>query len=147
MVKKIVFIIGCFQDLKSGKFTVYSQWLAMTAGILCFLGGLFSLLSNFIFSIIAIAIGPVILLLEISAFRKCCPTSPNCDKFINFFIAHKTRIALYFGLCILMFLSNTVSSVWIFNLSGLLLLFTAILYGIALSKGEEPKKHVSGQQI
>ncbi|KAJ1984368.1 Golgi apparatus membrane protein tvp18 [Dimargaris verticillata] len=92
--------MGLKEEFLSGKFTVYAQWSALIAMILLIVLGAVTLFSHIVFSALSIAIGVLIIPLEMPLCIKVsdmivCPTSPKFDAFIKFFDDSWFRFGLY----------------------------------------------------
>ncbi|KAJ1968263.1 Golgi apparatus membrane protein tvp18 [Dispira parvispora] len=87
--------MGFKEEFLAGKFTVYAQWSALIAMILLIVLGAVTFFTHVIFSALAIAIGVLIIPLEIPIFLKICPTTPGFDKFVKVFDNAWLRFAAY----------------------------------------------------
>ncbi|ORX75270.1 golgi apparatus membrane protein TVP18 [Basidiobolus meristosporus CBS 931.73] len=123
-------------DLKSGKFSVYAQWVAMLSALLLIILGIVEFLRVPIFSILGFVFTVLIIFMEISFLTKCCPTSPTFDNFIKKLSGSHIRAGVYLVFAIVMWLS-LIQHFNVLFIPALTLTFTAIFYATGYFKGQE----------
>ncbi|OUM58940.1 hypothetical protein PIROE2DRAFT_15675 [Piromyces sp. E2] len=114
------------KELTSGQCTIYGQ---------CILG-LFTPAYERLQGIIDLAVGCVIILLEIPIFLKCVPSSPKFDEIIKFFEKNSMRACLYAGIAVVNWFFE-IKSFSGFVIPTVTITGSAISYGIATFKNEE----------
>lgn len=130
----------CMGEIKSGKFSIYAQWMSWLSIILCISIGLGSLIDNFIFAVISVAEGGFIFLLEMTFVTKIIR---GTDKILAISTNIKWKAAVYIGLFILnlRFGMALWASILITNtmllLNASVLTLAGIFWVVAWYKGEE----------
>ncbi|ORY06993.1 hypothetical protein K493DRAFT_310391 [Basidiobolus meristosporus CBS 931.73] len=123
-------------ELKSGKFSIYAQWVGLLSAILLIIFGIIELLTVPIFSILGFIFAVLIIFMEISFLTKCCPTSPGFDGFIKKLSGNHIRAGVYAVFAIIMWVS-LVSRFTVLFIAALTLTITAIFYATGFFKGQE----------
>ncbi|KAI9146079.1 hypothetical protein BKA69DRAFT_322713 [Paraphysoderma sedebokerense] len=124
-------------DLKSGKFTVYAQWMSYLSVLFLIIFGISNLFSTLIiFALIALCEAAVMFLMELPFFAKCCPTGPRMQSCIAFFEGNWLRAALYAAFAFMMWLSLMVAASGLI-VSAVTLTICAICYALAGFKHQE----------
>lgn len=96
-------------EIKSGKFGIYGQWLALISAVTFIFTGFFNLFGMLIlFAIFGWVFTFIILIIEVAFFQKCCPTSDNFNNFISKFENNFYRSGLYTAMAIIMWFSTSV---------------------------------------
>ncbi|KAJ3305951.1 Golgi apparatus membrane protein tvp18 [Kappamyces sp. JEL0829] len=124
---------GFMNEVKSGKMSVYGQWLGWLSGILLIIFGITQILSVPVFAILAFVEGAFIFLLECPFVTQCLR---NTDRIIAISKDNRIKCGIYVVFATLMWLSlvQTVNSILISAISQTA---AAVCYGIAVYRGEE----------
>ncbi|KCV68262.1 hypothetical protein H696_05184 [Fonticula alba] len=127
--------MGCLDELRSGQFSIYGQWVAIASIVLLFIFSLVNIIGTLIiFAILGIVISIFMLLIEIPFFTVCCKT-PLIMKSTAFFDKLWVRSILYlaFGALMMCTVAIKVSTLIV---PAITLLAAALLYMTALCKRE-----------
>ncbi|KAK9764728.1 Golgi apparatus membrane protein tvp18 [Basidiobolus ranarum] len=128
--------MGFASELKSGKFSIYAQWVGLLSAILLIIFGIIEMLTIPIFAILALIFAVLIIFMEISFLTKCCPTSPVFDDFIKKLSGNHIRAGVYLVFAVIMWLSLIQRFTVIF-IAALTLTVTAVFYATGFFKGQE----------
>ncbi|KXN68216.1 hypothetical protein CONCODRAFT_79846 [Conidiobolus coronatus NRRL 28638] len=125
------------EEIKSGKFTIYGQWVGLISGLILIIFGVVYIFSSLlVWAVISITAGVIVLFLEIPLFIKIFRTGERFEGFLNIFENNYFRASLYCGFAVANMLSciQYVSSLII---GGVLLAISGICYALAGLKHQD----------
>ncbi|KAJ2157797.1 Golgi apparatus membrane protein tvp18 [Coemansia sp. RSA 552] len=97
--------MGVVQELKTGNFSLYGQFIALLSGVLLIVLGAVTIFAHIVYSILAIVFGAICIIVEVPLFLKLCPTGPTFDKAVYALKNHWLRFATYLIFAIIMWSS------------------------------------------
>ncbi|KAI8326156.1 Golgi apparatus membrane protein TVP18 [Martensiomyces pterosporus] len=118
--------MGFVQELKTGNFSLYGQWLALLSGVLTFF-------FHVIYSILAIVFGAICILVEIPILVKLCPTGPAFDRAFGGLKNHWWRFVAYLAFSIVMW-SSLAKSGGVLAIGAFTTTMAALCYLVAAVK-------------
>ncbi|KAJ9065545.1 Golgi apparatus membrane protein tvp18 [Entomophthora muscae] len=122
------------EEISSGQFALYAQWLALSTFICFFISGILSILSTaFLSAVISFIFAFFLFFFEVPAFAKALPSGPKVQGFVAFFDMCYLRAALYLGV----FIVSAIFLQLLGRITSILLLLSAICYAIAGLKGQK----------
>ncbi|RCK63038.1 Golgi apparatus membrane protein TVP18 [Candida viswanathii] len=104
---------GLSSDFRSKNFSLYGQWISILTVFVCLALGIANIFHTslvFIFSIICIVQGLVVLFVEIPFFLKICPLSENFIGFVKRFDGNLPHCGFYLLNAAIQYLSTVVQA-------------------------------------
>ncbi|KAJ2492435.1 Golgi apparatus membrane protein tvp18 [Coemansia sp. RSA 2050] len=83
------------EELRTGNFSLYGQWLALLSGVLLIVLGSVTFLAHVLFSILAIIFGIICIIIEIPFLMKLFPTGPTFNRVFGGLKNHWWRFVAY----------------------------------------------------
>ncbi|KAJ2720099.1 Golgi apparatus membrane protein tvp18 [Coemansia sp. Benny D115] len=125
--------MGFVEELKTGNFSLYGQWLALLSGVLLIVLGAVTLPFHLIYSILAIVFGAICIVIEIPLLIKLCPTGPTFDRAFGGLKNHWWRFVAYLVFAIVMW-SSLAKGGGILAIGACTVTLAAVAYFIAAVK-------------
>ncbi|KAJ2459652.1 Golgi apparatus membrane protein tvp18 [Coemansia sp. RSA 2424] len=97
--------MGFVEELRTGNFSLYGQWLALLSGVLLIVLGAVTFPFHIVFSILAIIFGVVCIIIEVPLLMKLFPTGPTFDRLFGGLKNHWWRFVAYLVFAIVMWAS------------------------------------------
>lgn len=130
---------GLSSDFRSKNFSLYGQWISILTVFLCLALGIANLFHTslvFIFSIICIVQGLVVLFVEIPFFLKICPLSENFIGFVKKFDGNLPHCGFYLLNAVIQYLSTVVQATSLLVVA-IFFTFSSICYALAEFKHQD----------
>ncbi|KAL9126907.1 MAG: hypothetical protein Q9217_004121 [Psora testacea] len=126
------------EELRSRNFSIYGQWMGVLCIVLCIALGISHLLHIgvlFVFGLLCLLSGLVLIFVEVPILLRICPTSPTFDNFIRRFTTNYMRAAIYGVMSLIQWLSIIPDPTSLIA-AAVVLLLAAVCYLIAGLKGQ-----------
>ncbi|KAJ2485128.1 Golgi apparatus membrane protein tvp18 [Coemansia sp. RSA 2320] len=121
------------EEIKTGNFSLYGQWLALLSGVLLIVLGAVTFIAHVIYSILAIVFGAICIIIEIPLLMKLFPTGPSFDRAFGGLKNHWWRFVAYLVFAIIMW-SSLAKGGGILAIGAVTITLAAACYLIAAVK-------------